>query len=168
MKKLFALFTAVLLLVTVTACQGQEPAPTQPTEPSPFESDIDVFAPTQDPVPASPAALVAGDFTQEQGDVRYEGEPSEYLSTLGFTALADWQSFTFCQLSLETETYTVSQELFSGQLQRGQLFVAQVTFWGDMTTYGLNITDANGDVRHYAVSVSGMDGSLILEEYTAQ
>ena len=38
-------------------------------------------------------------------------------------------------------------------------------FPGDMTTYGISFTDADGAARHYAVSISGKDGSLVCAEY---
>ena len=35
-----------------------------------------------------------------------------------------------------------------------------------MTTYGIRFTDAEGEEHSYYVYISGMDGSLIFEEYT--
>ncbi len=45
--------------------------------------------------------------------------------------------------------------------------VAAVAFWGSNTTYGLSFTDESGTERCYEISISGMDGSLLLAECTA-
>lgn len=42
--------------------------------------------------------------------------------------------------------------------------LAGVVFYGDMTTYGLTFTDASGQQRCFAVSISGRNGMLVLEE----
>jgi len=41
-----------------------------------------------------------------------------------------------------------------------------VVFYGDMTTYGLLFTDADGMEYRYRISVSGKDGSLVLQNHT--
>lgn len=168
MKKLICLTLAICLL-GLAGCAGTQPT-TDPFTPG-FEGEIDVIdTPTTTLADDGDSCViqVLADFTQEPGDVRYEGEASEYQVDIGFTAGVNWKSFTFSQLVWETETYSVDQELFSGTMQAGQLFVARITFWGDMTTYGISITDENDQVRHYAVYTSGMDGSLVLEEFWPQ
>ena len=42
--------------------------------------------------------------------------------------------------------------------------VAAVAFWGDMTTYGISFTDASGAKRCFEISLSGVDGSVVLTE----
>ena len=42
--------------------------------------------------------------------------------------------------------------------------VAAVPFYGDMTTYGISFTDASGAKRCFEISLSGMDGSVVLTE----
>lgn len=42
--------------------------------------------------------------------------------------------------------------------------LAGVVFYGDMTTYGLIFTDAAGQQRAFAVSISGRNGMLVLDE----
>ena len=34
-----------------------------------------------------------------------------------------------------------------------------------MTTYGISFTDADGNIRHYAIYTSGKDGALLLAPY---
>ena len=43
--------------------------------------------------------------------------------------------------------------------------VVKLAFPGDMPCYGLRFTDGDGEVRRFAFSVSGLDGSLRLAEY---
>ena len=45
--------------------------------------------------------------------------------------------------------------------------VAAVGFYGSNTTYGVSFTDASGMYRCYDISLSGLDGSLVLSECTA-
>lgn len=153
MKKFVSLLMVLTLTLALAACH------TEPQETTALPEGTELQ------VPPSLKEPVEGDFTEETGDVVYTGELSEYQVSLGFTATVDWESFSFCLLSWETETYTVEEELFTGTLEEGKTFVAKVTFWGDMTTYGLTITDKNGHVWQYAVYMSGMDGSLILGPY---
>ena len=42
--------------------------------------------------------------------------------------------------------------------------VAAVSFYGDMTTYGISFTDASGAQRCFEISLSGVDGSVVLIE----
>jgi hypothetical protein len=50
-------------------------------------------------------------------------------------------------------------------MEEDTYFVAGVVFYGDMTTYGISFLDAEGNERHYAVSISGMNGALVMNEY---
>ena len=43
--------------------------------------------------------------------------------------------------------------------------VADVVFYGDMTAYGLSFTDESGIQRHFAITMSGFDSSLVATEY---
>ena len=42
--------------------------------------------------------------------------------------------------------------------------VAAVPFYGDMTAYGISFTDASGAKRCFEISLSGVDGSVVLAE----
>lgn len=44
-------------------------------------------------------------------------------------------------------------------------FVVKIAFPGDIPSYGLRFTDASGEVRQFAIGLSGRDGSLILSEF---
>lgn len=56
--------------------------------------------------------------------------------------------------------------LYENALIRSDLpLVVEVTFWGDMTTFGLDFTDEYGLERHYLISISGRNGALCAQEY---
>ena len=42
----------------------------------------------------------------------------------------------------------------------------QLIFPGDLPAYGISYVDAGGDLRRFAIEVSGYDGDLLLEEAT--
>lgn len=118
---------------------------------------------TREPEPDRP--LVYAYFTGGSGDQLYVGEPSDNQVRIGFTFEKDLD-FTFCELSAAQNNYAIDKELDWGRLNRGQVFVAQVTFWGDMTTYGMVVTDSNRNTHYYAIYMSGETGDLVLQEYT--
>lgn len=170
MKPYICLLVVLTLMLCAAACGGEKPQQTQPQSQPEFESDMDVVdtETTELPVPPSPPEMVTADYGETAGDVHYAGEPSDYETLLAFTAKEKWKSFTLSLLSWETETYSVDKELYTGTLEAGQVFTASVTFWGDLTTYGITITDENDAVRYFAVYISGMDGSVVLDEYFPQ
>ena len=169
MKTVICVILALVMTLCLVGC-GEKPQETQPQFQPDFEGDMDIAdtEPTEYPVPPSLQEIVTADYAQAEGDVHYAGEPSDYETLLAFTAKANWKSFVFSLLSWETETYTVDQELYTGTLVENQVFTASVTFWGDMTTYGIAITDENDDTRYYAVYISGEDGSVVLDQYFPQ
>lgn len=44
------------------------------------------------------------------------------------------------------------------------LSILLLVFWGDLPGYGISYVDANGDLRYFAIEVSGEDGALLLRE----
>ena len=69
-------------------------------------------------------------------------------------------------LRYDEPSYAVEEVLCSLDRMDGETyFVAELAFYGDMTTYGIAITDGDGERRHYAVMLSGRDGSVVMEEY---
>ena len=114
-------------------------------------------------------APIYADYAQESFNAyhAYWSDETDYITAIGFTpgeklidvkfGLLDW---------FETESWQMSEVLYTmDELDPDRAFLAQVVFWGDMTTYGISFTDADGAVRHFAVSISGKDGSLICQEY---
>ena len=97
----------------------------------------------------------------------YWSEETDYITSIGFTPGERLTDVKFGLLDwFEREQYTMSEVLYTiDELDPDRCFLAQVVFWGDMTTYGISFTDADGNARHYAVSISGRDGSLVCSEY---
>ena len=97
----------------------------------------------------------------------YWSEETDYITSIGFTPAEKLTDVTFGLLDwFETESWQMDEVLYTmDELDPDHAFLAQVAFWGDMTTYGISFTDADGAQRHYAISISGKDGSLVCAEY---
>ncbi len=178
MKRVVALIISVGMLLSLTACvvidvkeetyeekKELQPTNTQ-TQPKNTEPEETQPEETEYPVPPELKPLITAFFAEEsmQGDVVYFGDETEYAVRLGFTAEVNLD-FQFCQLIWETQTYEVSEIFVTDSLASGETFLAYVAFPGDMTTYGITVTDQNGSTQNYAVYISGMDGSLVCREY---
>ena len=61
--------------------------------------------------------------------------------------------------------YTIDEIYSYGTLESYRPLMVELTFYGDMPSYGVSYTDENGETRYFAVSVSGYDGSLELLEF---
>ncbi|MCD7955121.1 MAG: hypothetical protein LUG93_05060 [Lachnospiraceae bacterium] len=106
---------------------------------------------------------------QDNGDyVEYIADDSENpMTTIAFRPNENLKNVSFSLLGInedgnwiqEEERYTISD------LSADSCFVAAVCFYGDMTAYGISFTDEEGQERHFAVHISGRNGSLILDEY---
>ena len=138
-----------------------EPAPVETTAPAFGEYTVRIEDPEK-PIHCGAAfvfdavALIgeAGVYTIVEEATGFT--PAERLTDVKF-GLLDW---------FETESWQMSEVLYTmDELDPDHCFLAQVVFWGDMTTYGISFTDENGEVRHYAISISGKDGSLVCTEY---
>ena len=97
----------------------------------------------------------------------YWSEETDYITSMGFTPAGKLTDVKFGLLDwFETESWQMAQVLYTiDEMDPEHPFLAQVVFWGDMTTYGISFTDENGQARHYALSISGRDGSLVCTEY---
>lgn len=140
-----------------------EPEETQPQETEPEETQPEE---TEYPVPPELKPLITATFAKEgdQGDIFFSADESEYAVRLAFTAEEN-VTYQFCRLIWERETYEIDYVFTENTLKAGETFVAQVDFPGDLTTYGINVTDQNGSAQYYAVYISGKDGSLICQQY---
>ena len=118
----------------------------------------------------SPAlAPIHADYAEEDFTAyhAYWCDETDYITAIGFTPAEKLTNVKFGLLDwFETESWQMSEVLYTmDELDPDRAFLAQVVFWGDMTTYGISFTDADGQARHYAVSISGKDGSLVCTEY---
>ena len=116
-----------------------------------------------------PLAPIYADYAPEDFNAfhAYWSDETDYITAIGFTSGEKLTDVRFGLLDwFETESWQMSQVLYTmEELDPDHAFLAQVVFWGDMTTYGISFTDESGEERHYAVSISGKDGSLVCTEY---
>lgn len=116
-----------------------------------------------------PLAPIYADYAPEDFNAwhAYWSDETDYITAIGFTPAEKLTNVTFGLLDwFETESWQMSEVLYTmDELDPDHAFLAQVVFWGDMTTYGISFTDADGAPRHFAVSISGKDGSLVCTEY---
>ena len=114
-------------------------------------------------------APIYADYAQESFNAyhAYWSDETDCITAIGFTPGEKLTDVKFGLLDwFETESWQMAEELYTmDEIDPDHAFLAQVVFWGDMTTYGISFTDADGAVRHFAVSISGKDGSLICQEY---
>ena len=116
-----------------------------------------------------PLAPIYADYAQESFNAyhAYWSDETDYITAIGFTPAEKLTNVRFGLLDwFETESWQMAEELYTmDEIDPDRAFLAQVVFWGDMTTYGISFTDADGAERHFAVSISGKDGSLVCQEY---
>ena len=114
-------------------------------------------------------APIYADYAEESfnGYHTYWSDEMDYITAIGFTPGEKLTDVTFGLLDwFETESWQMSEVLYTiDEMDPDHAFLAHVAFWGDMTTYGISFTDESGQARHYAVSISGKDGSLVCSEY---
>lgn len=92
-------------------------------------------------------------------------DDSEYMTRIAFRANERLNNVKFTTLQYG-DTYEIEEEHYwIHWLEEDEYFVAGVAFYGDMTTYGISFVDEEGNERYYAVSISGMNGALVLNEY---
>ena len=119
-----------------------------------------------------PLAPIYADYAEETFNAyhAYWSDEVDFITSIGFTPTETLTDVQFGVLDwFEREQYTMSEVLYTmDELDPDRCFLAQVVFWGDMTTYGISFTDADGETRHYAISISGMDGSLLCTEYEGE
>ena len=108
----------------------------------------------------------ADDRLLSSEDYRAYEDGGRYCENIAFRANETLTDVRFSALTFEYGNYVVDEELCSfSRLRSDWPFVASVPFYGDMTTYGISFTDADGNDCFYAVYVSGRNGSLFAEEY---
>lgn len=112
-------------------------------------------------------AYADADFLAKGGYHFFVLEESEYTVYLLFQANMPLKQVQLVSFDVAEEGLTVSRVLYTlPEWQAEVPLAAGVVFYGDMTSYGLTAVDAEGNQRCYVVSVSGYDGSLVVEECT--
>ena len=97
----------------------------------------------------------------------FVAEESEYTSFILFTAQDKVKDVRVYTMDFAEDGFVPAEELYAADtMKKGETLLGGVVFWGDMTTYGMSLTDSSGGVRTYEMTVSGKDGSLIFNDTT--
>ncbi|MFR8169381.1 MAG: hypothetical protein ACLU9Q_01030 [Marvinbryantia sp.] len=118
--------------------------------------------------PGPVAIYFAGDTLPENEEfLEYSEGDSWYPERIAFQANEPLTDISFLFL-VPGEDYEDGEALcVINALEEGEIFVAEVSFPGDMTAYGLTCTAEDGTEHRYTVSISGRNGSLVIIEEAA-
>lgn len=111
-------------------------------------------------------ACFAQQLELEEWDYQsYIADDSEYAVRIAFRAKEQLKGVQF-GLAAYTDDGGRTYEPFYwiSEMEKGEYLVTQVVFYGDMTTYMLAFADSCGEPRYFEVSLSGMDGSVVMSE----
>lgn len=93
-------------------------------------------------------------------------EKSPYMTKIAFRANEMVTDVAVTTLEYAEWGYRPGQTLHKQPLLKEDTYlVVGVVFYGDMTAYGISFFDDRGAERHYAVTVSGRNGDLEMQEY---
>ena len=92
-------------------------------------------------------------------------EDSEYISYILFTAEDKVTDVRVYAMDFAEDGFVPAEELYAADtMKQGETLLGGVVFWGDMTTYGMSLTDSDGTQHTYEMTMSGKDGSLVFAE----
>lgn len=107
-------------------------------------------------------------ITAFDGFTAVEGDPAVRAMFLADVAVRD---FKFLSLELQDVTedgkpkFGVKELYSQKELTPERPLVVTLVFYGDSPSYGISYVDTDGEIRNYALNMSGMDGSLFLLEF---
>lgn len=129
---------------------------------------IDLDMTQEEPFDTEPITALYADevFLEEYDSYEFHADRSDYMVKLAFFPEEEWTDVWFGSLDVTNGNYMETEKICSlPSLSVDDTLIVGVEFYGDLTSYSIVFTDEAGWRRHFAVSVSGKDGSLILEEY---
>lgn len=90
-------------------------------------------------------------------------DTSEYMVQIAFYADEPLTDFSLVSLQFADSGFEVAEMFFyTGELTPEQPLLADVAFPGDMSTYGIQFTDADGVVHQCYITQSGRNGTLVM------
>ncbi len=169
--------TFIIALLALSVCLGLSSCLSQSPQSDIEQTDSNNSSITDD---SSTPTITDNDIYPLQGGFADEGmlnsgdyheftaDSSEYTVKLVFKANEVLTDVHFYSLEYgDNGALAVSEELYTlSELTPDKPLVTGVVFYGSMTTYGISFTDSDGQTHHCAVSLSGEDGSLLMNEYT--
>lgn len=93
----------------------------------------------------------------------YPLEDSEYSVLTDVRVTAPVTDIELVMLEPFDYTVTESYGVF-GSLNTMEPLLTRLIFWGDFTTYGISLTDEQGNERLFAITMSGRNGELVVYE----
>lgn len=144
---------AICLCISLTACLASDPS--AEAENSTKETEAVLKADY-----ASEELLKGGKYQE------FISEDSEYTVKMAFSSNEVLTDVQFSSLGYDDDgNYQVAEILYTlEEITPDMPFVAGVVFYGDMTAYGISFNDSSRQRHNYAVSISGRNGELILNE----
>ncbi len=123
----------------------------------------EIRSPNQTPISAN----YADQTLLDSGNYHHcKADSSEYAVSIAFRAQEPLRDVAFTALDYTEAGFQVRELLYQmDRLDPEKPLVVEVSFPGDLTTYGIRFTDSEGIVRRYTVTISGRNGSLVLTEY---
>jgi len=169
MKKEILIFLA---LACLTGCQANKNQTT--SEPSSVEEEISSVIEEEVPVEEEeiPAETIVTAEEVKELPAEYDSfmvNEEGYVSQILIQTNKDLQNFQVLQLNyegigeggiLQMSAKTVYTQ---STLSKDKPFLLTMTFYGDMPSYGISYDD--GEVQFKAISMSGNDGSIFLENF---
>lgn len=115
--------------------------------------------------PAPISANFADDKLLKSGNYHHcVADTSEQAVQIAFRANETLEDVTFYSM-LFVEEFEKLEDLYQiNKLTSEKPFVADVSFPGDMSMYGITFTDSKGVGHTYTVSINGRNGTLFLSE----
>ena len=115
------------------------------------------------------SALLSANFAEDDlihsGAYHYFSDGQEYRVPIAFRAYGTLRDVTIYTMEFDAEGPFPGEDLYSlPQMTEELPLVAELSFPGDMTTYGIRFTDEQGDPHSYIVYLSGRNGALMLTE----
>lgn len=115
----------------------------------------------------TPPLLTANyaDMNRIDGPYRefYPLEDSEYAILTDIRVTAPVTDLELVMLDPLENTVTESYGWIAG-LDAMECMLTKLIFWGDFTTYGISLTDEQGNERLFAITMSGRNGELVVYE----
>ena len=179
MKKLALISFLTLSLLMLFGCMDE------PNESSlPPESSQSSVSQENSEVPPSPApesseaaktsepaevkiAFAEGDETAAEEFTEEEFKDSPFLVKLAFSADSDIKNVQFLDVTLSPDgSFTVNKPLYTLEsLPENDILLIGTTFPGDTPSRGISYEDMDGTAHRLLIFLSGMDGSLLTEEF---
>ena len=111
--------------------------------------------------------LLTGNFAEEmlvtEENCHYYGDDTtEETNRIALRVYDTVSDVVFYSMIFDVDLHKDQELLKLDTWEPGLPVVADISFPGDMTTYGIQFKDADGRTHIYTISVSGRNGSLIL------